>query len=77
MKRIAGRTYPELRDLYPDKDKDWLARAEENLRQYLLSSLRQYRRLCADPEAYARFKALTRSKHRSRLDEKGSVPDHS
>lgn len=75
MKRINDRTYPELRDLYPEKDEEWLARAEENFRQYILFCIRQYERIRADPKEYARFKALTRSLKNSRMKETGSPPD--
>ena len=48
-----------IRDLYPHLDAGQLKEAEENLERYLVFALRLYERIEADPEAYARFKALT------------------
>jgi hypothetical protein len=50
---------PTLRDLYPHFTEQQLAEAEDNLEQYLTLVLRIYERIQADPESYARFRALT------------------
>ena len=50
---------PSIRDLYPNFTEKELAEAEDNLEQYLLLMLRIYERIRADPESYARFRALT------------------
>ena len=49
---------PTMRDLYPNLAETDLAIAEQNLEQYLLLVWRIYERISADPEAYARFRAL-------------------
>ena len=62
-----------IRDLYPRlNDKD-LKEAEENLKQYVELELRVYERILADPEAYARFKALTALHLRRTVPDKGRV----
>jgi len=48
-----------IRDLYPHLNEEQLKEAEENFKRYIELSIRMYRRIQADPEAYARFKALT------------------
>src|SRR5580698_8516673 len=54
---------PTIRDLYPNLSENELAIAEDNLEQYLLLMLRIYERIQADPESYARFRALTEQIH--------------
>jgi hypothetical protein len=51
----------ELRDLYPTLSDEELMRAEENLKRYVESTLGLYERITSDPDAYARFQALTAS----------------
>ena len=48
-----------VRDLYPHLTDEQLKEAEENFRRYIELSVRMYRRIRANPEAYAQFKALT------------------
>jgi hypothetical protein len=48
-----------IRDLYPHLTDEQLREAEDRFRQYIELSIRMYRRIRADPEAYAQFKALT------------------
>jgi hypothetical protein len=48
-------------NLYPTLDEDQVKEAAENLARYTELVLRIYERIKADPEAYARFKALTES----------------
>lgn len=50
---------PTLRELYPTLSEEELKEADINLQRYLEVCLRIYERLLADPEAYARFEALT------------------
>jgi hypothetical protein len=52
-------TKQDMRLLYPRLSKEELLQAEDNLDQYLLLLLRIYERIKADPESYARFRALT------------------
>lgn len=58
---------PTLRELYPHLDDNVLREIDENLEQYLAFTLRLYRRICDDPETYARFKALTASNANSTM----------
>jgi len=51
-----------IRDLYPHLSEEELKEADENFRAYIDLTLRIYERICADPAAYARFRALTDSK---------------
>ena len=48
-----------LRGLYPDLSDDERAAADESLDRYVALILRIYERIREDPDAYARFKALT------------------
>ncbi len=50
---------PTLRDLLPDLTGERLARAEDNLEQYLGLVIRIYERIQSDPAAYAEFRRLT------------------
>ena len=70
MKNLQSETHREIaiRDLYPHLSEAQLKEAEENLGRYLELELRVYERILADPEAYARFRALTASKQRSKMD---------
>ena len=52
---------PTIRDLYPHLSDEELREADENLGRYIELTLRIYERIRNDPEAYARFKALTAS----------------
>ena len=60
-----------IRDLYPHLTDEELREAEENMEKYLELELRMYERIFADPEAYARFKALTASRTQSSMEGKG------
>ena len=60
-----------IRDLYPRLNEEELKEAEENLKQYVELELRVYERILADPEAYARFKALTVSSSGRTVPDKG------
>lgn len=50
---------PTIKDLYPDFTDEQLREAEEKLEQYLVLALRIYERICANPEAYGKFRRLT------------------
>src|SRR5438093_9624931 len=60
-----------IRDLYPRLADAELREAEENMERYLELELRVYERILGDPEAYARFKALTASRTQSSMEGKG------
>ena len=45
--------------LYPQMSNEERREAQENLDRYLLLAVRMYERIRTNPEAYARFKALT------------------
>lgn len=61
-----------IRGLYPHLNDEQLKRAEENLERYIELELRVYQRILADPEAYARFRALTSAKGNSRMESERS-----
>lgn len=66
---------PTIQDLYPLLSGAALKEAEENLDQYLESTLRLYERISADPVAYERFHAaLTARRNRSTMDDGRSNP---
>jgi len=54
-----SRKKPTLQDLYPDLSEEQLAMLDEDLTRYVESTVRLYEAICADPERYAIFKALT------------------
>jgi hypothetical protein len=76
MKNLQSEKNRELTipDLYPHLSEAQLKEAEENLGRYLELELRVYERILADPEAYARFRALTASKLGSTMDGERSNP---
>jgi len=63
-----------IADLYPELSEEEQAEAEANLDRYLEHALRMYDRIRLDPEAYARFKALTASEGRSTIQRDPSNP---
>jgi hypothetical protein len=62
-----------LRELYPTLSDAELKEADENLRQYVALAWRVFERLERDPEAWARFEALTASRRELTMKGKGSV----
>lgn len=56
---MESKPTPTIRDLYPNLTDQELVIAEENIGQYLSLALRIYERILAEPESYARFRALT------------------
>lgn len=54
-----------LRDLHPEWTDEQCEKAEETLDRYLEVVVRIANRIFADPEAYARFRALTASRSRT------------
>jgi hypothetical protein len=68
----VGQAGPTLRDLYPHLSPEELKEADENLSRYIQLALRIYDRVRNDPEAYARFKALTASELHPTMKFKGS-----
>lgn len=70
----AKRDHPlTVRDLYPHLTDEQLKEADYNLNRYLEHALRMFERLRADPEAYARFKALTASRRDSTMKDTRST----
>lgn len=63
-----------LRDLYPHLNEDDLKKAEEAFDRYLEVVLRIYGHLEENPEAHARFKALTGSVRNPKMENKRSKP---
>lgn len=59
---------PTIRDLYPHLNEEEIKEVEETLDQYLELSVRIYRRIKADPAAYAKFKALTAEWEKTRME---------
>lgn len=62
---------PSLADFYPNLRPEELRAAEENLDRYLELALRIFSRIKADPQEYARFKALTDKELQSTINDKG------
>jgi hypothetical protein len=61
-----GRT---LRQIYPNFTDSQAKEADENLRQYVALALRVFERIEHDPEAWARFEALTASRYGPRMNQ--------
>lgn len=59
-----------VRKLYPHLSDPQLEEANENLRQYIALAVRVFERLELDPEASARFEALTVSRRDSKVNHK-------
>src|SRR5258708_40363848 len=57
-----------LRQLYPRLTDSQAKEADENLRQYVALALRVFERIELDPEAWARFDALTASRYGHRMN---------
>lgn len=55
----SSHSFPTIRDLFPSFNDEQLRAAEESLDEYLQLVASMYSRIVADPEAYARFRALT------------------
>lgn len=49
----------KIDELYPQLSDEERREAQENLDRYIRLVVRMYERICTNPEAYARFKALT------------------
>lgn len=62
------KTIPTIRDLYPHLNEEELKEVEETLDEYLEISVRIYRRIKADPVAYAKFKTLTAEWEKTRME---------
>ena len=61
-----------IRGLYPNLSEDQLNEAEEILERYIELAVRMYKRIKADPEAYAQFIALTDERRASTIKAKQS-----
>jgi len=61
-----------LRELYPKLTDSDFEEADENLRQYVALAWRVFERLERDPEAWARFEALTADHEKSTIEGKGA-----
>jgi hypothetical protein len=61
---------PDLASLCPSLSPAQLEEARDNLRQYVALALRVLERLEQDPEAMARFEALTASRREHKMNEK-------
>jgi hypothetical protein len=62
MESLPREPDPALRKLYPNFSNEELLLAEKKLGEYFEFTLRLYRRIVSDPEAYRRFKILTADK---------------
>jgi len=60
-----------LRRFYSHLSDAALEEANESLRQYVALALRVFERIEHDPEAWARFEALTASRRNSRIEPEG------
>ena len=65
-----SKVVPDLKKLCPNLSPAELEQAYENLRQYVALAMRVFERLERDPEAMARFEALTASRVDLRMNEK-------
>jgi len=67
--------YESVKKLAGSVAANWTARecedAEDRLRQYVALALRVFERLERDPDAMARFEALTASRRELRMNSKG------
>ena len=69
-----SRVNPDVARQSPPSELD---EAEDNLRQYVALAIRVWERLERDPEAMARFEALTASRREFRMKEKRPPTDPS
>ena len=53
---------PTLKEMYPDKTEEELADIEDRVKRYMALVIRVYNRISADPNEYARWRALTKSR---------------
>lgn len=60
-----------LRQLYPRLSDSQVEEANENLKEYVALALRVFERLELDPDAWARFEALTASRRKPRMKNDG------
>jgi hypothetical protein len=72
--KSAAEQHEQLRKLYPSLTEVQLEQASANLRRYVTVCLHIYERLLADPDALARFKALTDQEPSSTIETKRSIP---
>lgn len=61
---------PSLHDLYPGLNEDELKALEEEIDLCLEECLQNLEEIMADPERYARFRALTQQMRTSRIGDK-------
>ena len=61
-----------LRQLYPHLSDSQVSEADEMLSQYVSFALRVFQRIEQDPDAWARFQALTVGRRDLRMKHKGS-----
>jgi len=75
MAEFGGKDPPkrsiDLAKLCPKLSPEELEEARENLRRYVVLALRVFERLESDPDAMARFDALTASRRASTMNAKG------
>jgi hypothetical protein len=57
-----------LRQLYPHLSDSKVEEANENLKDYVAFALRVFERLELDPDAWARFEALTAARRKTRMN---------
>lgn len=65
-----------LREEYPDLTPEEVGLIDEALTRYAALAARLYDSLVADPERYARWKALTEERARRTLEAKVDSPEH-
>ena len=69
-------TLASLKKLFPDLSEEQYARLDAWYNRYAALVLRMYERITADPEAYARFLALTNRPARSTMTGKVDPPKY-
>jgi len=70
MDKSQERSTDRFRKLYPELSEEELGIAKGNFRHYVDLALRIYEAICADPERYAQFRALTTARRDATLNQK-------
>lgn len=65
---------PDFGAVYPHRNAEELGEIAQRIRDYVAVAVSIYEYLATDPQAYARFKALTASERRTRIDPERSNP---
>ena len=64
-----------FRKLFPDLTEEERRTAEDNFRRYVALALRVYETICADPDRYEKFRALTVARREATLETNSPQPN--